>query len=139
MCILRPFSPPIPSITVHLTSHYYARCLLSRNRHVFHHRKWIQITVIRRQLSKTSVDDLPLFSFYSSLLINFYVKDKLFLFHYIPKKVKKKKKPQTMMVKVLIDEYKWIQKKNIIANNSLLFECLCWRHLKILLTLWKLQ
>lgn len=56
---------------------------------------------------KTSVDDLPLFSFYSSLLINFYVKDKLILFHYIPKKVKKKKtKPQTMMVKVLIDEYK---------------------------------
>lgn len=137
MCILRPFSPPIPSITVHLTRHYYARCLLSRNRHVFHHRKWIQITVIRRQLSKTSVDDLPLFSFYSSLLINFYVKDKLFLFHYIPKKVKKTHKTPNYDGKSV---NWWVQiVKNIIANNSLLFECLCWRHLKILLTLWKLQ
>lgn len=96
------------------------------------------------QLSKTQDDDLLLFSFYSLLFINFYVKDKIsFISLLFLKRLKKKTNYDCKSVNWWVHIVKIINNFSLYEKNSkkkyLLSECLCWRHLKILLTLWKLQ
>lgn len=76
ICILRPFSPLlyiIPDIILSVADYWY---WLGIGMSSFIESE-LKSRLFDNQLSKTQDDDLPLFSFYSLLFINFYVKDKI--------------------------------------------------------------